>query len=150
MTRSILAALILTLGATTAISQTSAAPPRPLIEWDISEITPESMAACGSFLAKIGLLFTRSEEARHDSDTRNTVVETLFRGIALSTFSKENNPALQAEAFAAEFDPKGQRGELFLLTCTLQADTVIEDGMIPQEIIDHAMQEAVKIMIDRT
>ena len=149
MHKSFLAALILALGASSVSAQSSTQTPRPLIEWDIAELTPESLAACGAFLSKTGLLLSRNIDGRQKSDESDAVAEILFRGIALSTFSKETDPELQAQSFAAEFDPKGERGQMFFFTCTLLADSAIENGMIPQDVVDHSMQETVKLMLNR-
>lgn len=147
MTRSFLAVLTLALSTTTAISQTAPETPRPLAAWDISEVTPESLAACGAFLTKIGFILSRADEARHKSDVTDGIAETLFRGLALSAFTKQTDPALADQAWDAEFDPKGEPGQALFFDCTVLADSAIQDDLIPQEILDNATKETVRLML---
>ena len=139
MTRSILAALILTLGATAVSAQTAGKTTRPLIDWDISRWNPESQAACGAFLTKFG--YTVVTEQKTD-----TVHRILYHGLALDGLSKRTDPETNDLAWDADVDRgPGQAGAL-LRACLKLSGDAMKRGIIPQDVLDIALDQANKIM----
>ena len=139
MTGSILATFILALSATTAISQTAASTPRPLVEWDLTELTQESQAACGAFMTKLGYVVAQSKKTEQ-------VAQIMFRGIALDLLSKRTHPEINEQAWAADFDPTGSDVETLLKACVPLANSALENDMIPKEMIDSATRQTIKYM----
>jgi hypothetical protein len=114
----------------------------PLAEWDVSEWTPSSQAACGAFLTKFGLLISINKQT-------NEVFQILWRGLSMNELSKMTDPATNTRAWAAEVDATSDTAKELFFACGDLFDWAYNSNEIPQIILDRASREANDILLGK-